>query len=190
LRFRRSHTERINISISPPTSSPFNASNTIAATMSQSAKKNAKEEADLLSAQPTGVNKHTGLGPLVTRATIGTGPPRGSGTATPSTPSTGEKILAAHLDITPSLQKATHSVVKARNGNVLSRGSILKTDHYPSGECFKLWGSGGVGGTLSGCCRCATIKDNSTLEFSIHEDILRSSIDHHNSIQDEHSTLI
>ncbi|KAF9787481.1 inositol hexakisphosphate-domain-containing protein [Thelephora terrestris] len=87
---------------------------------------------------PTGVNKHTGLGPLVTRATIGTGPPRGSGTATPSTISTGEKILAAHLDITPSLQKATHSVVKARNGNVLSRGSILKTDHYPSGRALDL----------------------------------------------------
>ena len=147
LKFQQSQTTRINRHPQVSTSSAFwsfdaSASTTIAATMSQSAKKNSKEEAGLLSAQPTGVNEHLGLGPLVTRATIGPGSPRGSGTATPSissTISTGERILAAHLDITPSLQKATHSVVKARNGNVLSRGLILKTDHYPSGECFEFW---------------------------------------------------
>jgi hypothetical protein len=45
-----------------------------------------------------------------------------------------EDILAAHLDIMPVLQHSISSVVKSRNGSVLSRGFILKTDHYPSGE--------------------------------------------------------
>ena len=45
-----------------------------------------------------------------------------------------ENILAAHLDIMPALQRSVPSVVKSRNGSVLSRGFILKTDHYPSGE--------------------------------------------------------
>lgn len=103
--------------------------------MSELAKKNSSEETFPLPVQQSGTNKHAGLGLHVTRATIAPG----SGTATPSmgsTMSTRESILAAHLDITPSLQKAVHSVVKARNGSVLSRGSILKTDHYPSGEYF------------------------------------------------------
>jgi hypothetical protein len=126
---------RINISSPPP-----HSSTTIAATMSQLAEKSPSEEINPLSPQPTEL---PGLGLHVTRATIAPGTPRGSGTATPSTVpalSTRESILAAHLDITPSLRKAIHSVVKARNGSVLSRGSILKTDHYPSGECSKLFG--------------------------------------------------
>lgn len=45
-----------------------------------------------------------------------------------------ETILAAHLDILPELQRSIPSVVKSRNGSVLSRGFILKTDHYPSGK--------------------------------------------------------
>jgi len=118
------------------------SSTTIAVTMSQVAKKNLQEEAPPLSAQPTIVNEPAEPVPHVTRATIAPGSPRGSGSATPSIGSilsTRESILAAHLDITPSLQKAVHSVVKARNGSVLSRGSILKTDHYPSGEHIKLF---------------------------------------------------
>lgn len=114
----------------------------IAATMPQLTQNNASREASPLSAQPTVSSEPAELGPHVTRATIATSPPRGSRTGTPSigsTITTRESILAAHLDITPSLQKAVHSVVKARNGSVLSRGSILKTDHYPSGECFKLF---------------------------------------------------
>lgn len=110
--------------------------------MSQPAKKNSLEEAYPLPTPPTNVNEPTLLGPPVTRATIAPSSTRGSGTATPllgSALSTRESILAAHLDITPSLQKATHSVVKARNGSVLSRGFILKTDHYPSGERFQLF---------------------------------------------------
>ena len=112
------------------------------ATMSQLSQKNLSKEAATLPAQPTAVNEPAELGPHVTRATIPPSSPRGSGTGTPSigsTLSTRESILAAHLDITPSLQKAIHSVVKARNGSVLSRGSILKTDHYPSGERFNLF---------------------------------------------------
>ena len=103
--------------------------------MSQLAQKNPSGETPPLSVQQTVAE----LGPQVTRATIARGSPRGSGTVTPSiglTLSTRESILAAHLDITPSLQKAVHSVVKARHGSVLSRGTILKTDHYPSGEHF------------------------------------------------------
>ncbi|KAF9648669.1 hypothetical protein BDM02DRAFT_3269263 [Thelephora ganbajun] len=107
------------------------------------AQKDIPEEACPLPApaQPTVINEHVELGPNVNRATIALGSPRGSGTATPSigsTLSTRESILAAHLDITPSLQRATYSVVKARNGSVLSRGSILKTDYYPSGRALDL----------------------------------------------------
>lgn len=108
--------------------------------MSQLAKKNSLEEAYPPST-PTNANEPTELGPHVTRATIAPSSTRGSGTATPllgPIQSTRESILAAHLDITPSLQKVIHSVVKARNGSVLSRGFILKTDHYPSGECSNL----------------------------------------------------
>lgn len=110
--------------------------------MSQLAQKNLPEVARPLPAQPNSADVPAELGPHITRATIATGSPRGSGTATPSIGSalsTRESILAAHLDITPSLQKAIHSVVKARNGSVLSRGSILKTDHYPSGKHSKLF---------------------------------------------------
>jgi hypothetical protein len=46
--------------------------------------------------------------------------------------------------------------VKARNGSVLSRGFILKTDHYPSGECFKLfWGN-----SFTGLFSVLAISDN------------------------------
>lgn len=37
------------------------------------------------------------------------------------------------LDSMNSLQRAEGAVVKTRSGSVLSRGFILKTDHYPSG---------------------------------------------------------
>ncbi|KAA1467713.1 hypothetical protein DENSPDRAFT_832824 [Dentipellis sp. KUC8613] len=38
----------------------------------------------------------------------------------------------------PQLQRAGPSVVKTRTGSVLSRGFILKTDHYPSGRALDL----------------------------------------------------
>ena len=37
------------------------------------------------------------------------------------------------LDLMVSLKRAEPSIVKTRSGSVLSRGFILKTDHYPSG---------------------------------------------------------
>jgi hypothetical protein len=37
------------------------------------------------------------------------------------------------LDLMDVLQRSESSVVKTRSGSVLSRGMILKTDHYPSG---------------------------------------------------------
>ena len=40
---------------------------------------------------------------------------------------------ATSLDLTDLLRRSEPSVVKTRNGSVLSRGFILKTDHYPSG---------------------------------------------------------
>lgn len=41
----------------------------------------------------------------------------------------------ASLDLMDVLQRSEPSVVKSRTGSVLSRGMILKTDHYPSGAC-------------------------------------------------------
>jgi hypothetical protein len=38
------------------------------------------------------------------------------------------------LDLLDHLHHSGSSVVKTRTGSVLSRGFILKTDHYPSGE--------------------------------------------------------
>jgi hypothetical protein len=37
------------------------------------------------------------------------------------------------LDLVGHLQRSESSVVKTRSGSVLTRGFILKTDHYPSG---------------------------------------------------------
>ncbi|TFK40212.1 inositol hexakisphosphate-domain-containing protein [Crucibulum laeve] len=42
------------------------------------------------------------------------------------------------LDLMGLLQRSEPSVVKTRNGSVLSRGFILKTDHYPSGRALDL----------------------------------------------------
>jgi hypothetical protein len=47
----------------------------------------------------------------------------------PSRDSTG----ANPLDLMDLLQRSESSVVNTRSGSVLSRGFILKTDHYPSG---------------------------------------------------------
>lgn len=38
------------------------------------------------------------------------------------------------MDLMAHLQRSESSIVKTRSGSVLSRGFILKTDHYPSGE--------------------------------------------------------
>ncbi|RPD74988.1 hypothetical protein L226DRAFT_508637 [Lentinus tigrinus ALCF2SS1-7] len=42
------------------------------------------------------------------------------------------------LDLMPQLQRSGPSIVKTRTGSVLSRGFILKTDHYPSGRALDL----------------------------------------------------
>ncbi|KAJ6610725.1 inositol hexakisphosphate-domain-containing protein [Mycena sp. CBHHK59/15] len=42
------------------------------------------------------------------------------------------------LDLMGHLQRSGPSVVKTRTGSVLSRGFILKTDHYPSGRALDL----------------------------------------------------
>jgi hypothetical protein len=38
------------------------------------------------------------------------------------------------MDLMAHLQRSGSSIVKTRTGSVLSRGFILKTDHYPSGK--------------------------------------------------------
>ena len=43
---------------------------------------------------------------------------------------------AQPLDQMPQLQRSGPTIVKTRTGSVLSRGLILKTDHYPSGIRF------------------------------------------------------
>ncbi|KAG8764126.1 hypothetical protein FRC11_004614 [Ceratobasidium sp. 423] len=45
---------------------------------------------------------------------------------------------AGLLDNSPTLIRATATVVKTRSGTVLSRGCILKTDHYPTGRALDL----------------------------------------------------
>ena len=40
---------------------------------------------------------------------------------------------AKGIDLMAHLQRSEASIVKTRTGSVLSRGFILKTDHYPSG---------------------------------------------------------
>ncbi len=42
------------------------------------------------------------------------------------------------LDLMPQLQRSGPSIVKTRTGSVLSRGFILKTDHYPSGASISV----------------------------------------------------
>ena len=45
---------------------------------------------------------------------------------------------APPLDLMPQLQRSGPTIVKTRSGSVLSRGVILKTDHYPSGTLYRL----------------------------------------------------
>ena len=52
------------------------------------------------------------------------------------TPSDSQSTIVQNpLDLMDLLQRSELSVVKTRSGSVLSRGFILKTDHYPSGMC-------------------------------------------------------
>ncbi|THH21421.1 hypothetical protein EW146_g157 [Bondarzewia mesenterica] len=49
-----------------------------------------------------------------------------------------DKTIAKPLDLMSQLQRSEPSIVKTRTGSVLSRGFILKTDHYPSGRALDL----------------------------------------------------
>ncbi|KAG5721813.1 hypothetical protein E4T56_gene20139, partial [Termitomyces sp. T112] len=49
-----------------------------------------------------------------------------------------ESLNDVSLDLTGLLQRSEPLVVKGRTGSVLSRGFILKTDHYPSGRALDL----------------------------------------------------
>lgn len=51
-------------------------------------------------------------------------------------PRTFKDGVGTSLDLMSHLQRSGPSVVKTRTGSVLSRGFILKTDHYPSGSCY------------------------------------------------------
>lgn len=50
---------------------------------------------------------------------------------------------APPLDLMPQLQRSSPTIVKTRSGSVLSRGVILKTDHYPSGTLYCYIPAGG-----------------------------------------------
>ncbi|KAJ3567855.1 hypothetical protein NP233_g6086 [Leucocoprinus birnbaumii] len=47
-------------------------------------------------------------------------------------------VSGTSLDLISSLARSEAAVVKTRSGSVLSRGFILKTDHYPSGRALDL----------------------------------------------------
>ncbi|KAL0953289.1 hypothetical protein HGRIS_004538 [Hohenbuehelia grisea] len=71
---------------------------------------------------------------LMARATSDTrSPGLAGGAASPAGAGSGSS-----LDLLDYLQRAGPSVVKSRSGSVLSRGFILKTDHYPSGRALDL----------------------------------------------------
>ncbi|KAF8150729.1 inositol hexakisphosphate-domain-containing protein [Crassisporium funariophilum] len=57
---------------------------------------------------------------------------------TSDTPAGKDAIGATSLDLMDLLNRSEPSVVKTRTGSVLSRGFILKTDHYPSGRALDL----------------------------------------------------
>jgi len=50
-----------------------------------------------------------------------------------STTAERDSFFVSLPDLMPHLSKSAPSIVKTRSGSVLSRGFILKTDHYPSG---------------------------------------------------------
>lgn len=49
-------------------------------------------------------------------------------------PNSPSKVGVRPLDLLVSIKRAEPSIVKTRTGSVLSRGFILKTDYYPSGQ--------------------------------------------------------
>ncbi|KAF8896122.1 inositol hexakisphosphate-domain-containing protein [Infundibulicybe gibba] len=49
-----------------------------------------------------------------------------------------DSMIDTSLNLVAQLQRSGRSVVKTRTGSVLSRGFILKTDHYPSGRALDL----------------------------------------------------
>lgn len=82
--------------------------------------------------------------PVLTNTPLSTSPPLASRLASLkkengslSNVSSGEG--PAPLDLSPQLQRSVLSTVKSRSGSVLSRGFILKTDHYPSGTLLHLF---------------------------------------------------
>jgi hypothetical protein len=51
-----------------------------------------------------------------------------------STTAERDGFFVSPSDLMPHLHRSAPSIVKTRSGSVLSRGFILKTDHYPSGK--------------------------------------------------------
>lgn len=54
-------------------------------------------------------------------------------TTRPASAQSQQELLEEPVHLMHQLQRSGPSVVKTRSGSVLSRGFILKTDHYPSG---------------------------------------------------------
>ncbi|KAH9957448.1 inositol hexakisphosphate-domain-containing protein [Russula dissimulans] len=55
-----------------------------------------------------------------------------------STTAERDGFFVSPSDLMPHLHRSAPSIVKTRSGSVLSRGFILKTDHYPSGRALDL----------------------------------------------------
>ncbi|KAF8657553.1 hypothetical protein AX16_002190 [Volvariella volvacea WC 439] len=85
--------------------------------------------------------RSSSIPPRAERHMPGNGQP---GTSQPTTTHTsgggsgGASSSGNGLDLVNFLQRSGPSIVKTRNGSVLSRGFILKTDHYPSGRALDL----------------------------------------------------
>lgn len=63
---------------------------------------------------------------------------RGSNMSTAGILPERSQVEVKAVDYTPSLIRSLASLVKTRTGSVLSRGMILKSDHYPSGRAMQL----------------------------------------------------
>ncbi|KAG8890787.1 hypothetical protein FRB98_004832 [Tulasnella sp. 332] len=103
-----------------------------------------------MSGQPTPVSPSTRLGSAdnntppptasqIARALRSPTTPTGSHARTTSDPwALRKKSTSKPLDVLAQLHKLGPGVVKTRQGSVLSRGFILKTDHYPSGRALEI----------------------------------------------------
>lgn len=76
--------------------------------------------------------------PVLTNTPLSASPPLATRLAALKKENGSSLNVSSGLDLSPQLQRSVLSTVKSRSGSVLSRGFILKTDHYPSGTFLHL----------------------------------------------------